>query len=109
MTTTGGSGEKFASTIHTFIEIVESPIVVQVFNNTMSLITVGPDWNLVINPMLFSYDPDVNVAAGETRVRFLYFILQIPILSSKLMLILIYNLPKYCTAQEWIVLRYVIE
>ena len=80
MTTTGGTDEKFASAIHTFIEIVESPIVVQVFNNTMSLITVGPNRNLVINPMQFSYDPDVNVAAGEDQVRFctltnyLYFI-----------------------------------
>jgi len=78
MTTTGGSGEKFASTIHTFIEIVESPIVVQVFNNTMSLITVGPNRNLVINPMQFSYDPDVNVAAGEDPVSFVCHILSIP-------------------------------
>lgn len=63
------TGAKFSSYADTFIKVVKSELVVQIFNNSMSRISVGPAKVITLSPVLFSYDPDVNKAAGETDVR----------------------------------------
>jgi len=62
------TGEEFSGHSDTFIKVVKSDLVVQLFENSMSRISVGPVQVITLSPKLFSYDPDVNVAAGETDV-----------------------------------------
>ncbi|KAH3869679.1 hypothetical protein DPMN_032849 [Dreissena polymorpha] len=62
MDTTGGVGEKFSAQTQTFIEVIKSDIVVQLFANTVFKQTVGSNSVLTISPRDNSYDPDVDRA-----------------------------------------------
>lgn len=61
------TGAQFSGYSDTFIKIIKSQLVVRLFNNSMSRISVGPAQVISITPKLFSYDPDALVAE-ETDV-----------------------------------------
>ncbi|KAL4239324.1 hypothetical protein ACF0H5_000141 [Mactra antiquata] len=65
MTATSPSGEKFAGVTETFLEIVKSDLVLKISENALSEMSIGHDDILSMCPKVYSYDPDVNTAAGE--------------------------------------------
>lgn len=69
MQTDGSSNEEFSSQAETFIKVDPTAIVVQLFADSMSVVTVGPNELLTISPKTHSYDPDIDAEAGEIDVN----------------------------------------
>ncbi|XP_060589873.1 uncharacterized protein LOC132745054 [Ruditapes philippinarum] len=58
MLTPNESEEEFSSKAETYIEIKRSPLVPQIFNGSISMMTIGPNNLLTLHPSIFSKDPD---------------------------------------------------
>lgn len=65
----GNHGEEFSSTAETYIKVIPSKIVVQLMENSISRVTIGPNVLLTFSPKTFSYDPDIDTTI-EADVRF---------------------------------------
>ena len=62
----------FTSEAFTFIDITESPLVPQLVEGGMSLISIGIGQSLTLNPGLYSTDPDVDPSQNQVYFNRLY-------------------------------------